>query len=304
MTVNVSYMKILVAEKEPDIQALYKRYLGSAGLEPVIVKAGRDCLDALFADSAGFDMVIVDTHLDDIDGISLARKIRERVPDQRIVITSTSTEGLAKELESLRMSEKDVLVKPFRFAQLLSLIKPNISRIDKVRLTDHVLAFYENHDEEIQEAIAFTKSAVRNNETMLLVVRKDTDIDELKVRMIEGGIKVDKLLSTNALIFVRNEDWYMPDGRVDKMRIIAQWYELVDRCVSAGTKGLKAFCMMDCFFENGFAGELVDYEHALPAKFDIPFVPICAYRKQDADNLSEDQLKQVLVCHNHVWTSK
>jgi hypothetical protein len=62
--------------------------------------------------------------------------------------------------------------------------------------------------------------------------------------------------------------------------------------------------MMDCFFDNGFAVELVDYENALPAKFDIPFVPICAYRKQDVDNLSEDPLKRLLVCHNHVWTSK
>lgn len=87
-------------------------------------------------------------------------------------------------------------------------------------------------------------------------------------------------------------------------RIIAQWYELVDNCTRNGTKGLKAFCMMDCFFENGFAGEeVVDYEQALPAKFDIPFVPICAYRKQDVDKLSEDQLKRLLVCHNHVWTA-
>lgn len=61
--------------------------------------------------------------------------------------------------------------------------------------------------------------------------------------------------------------------------------------------------MMDCFFENGFAEEVVDYEHALPAKFDIPFILICAYRKQDTDKLSEDQLKRLLVCHNHVWTA-
>ena len=34
--------------------------------------------------------------------------------------------------------------------------------------------------------------------------------------------------------------------------------------------------MIDCFFDNGFAEEeVVDYELALPARFDIPFVPIC-----------------------------
>jgi hypothetical protein len=62
--------------------------------------------------------------------------------------------------------------------------------------------------------------------------------------------------------------------------------------------------MMDCFFENNFAEEVVDYEHTLPAKFDIPFVPICAYRQQDIDTLSEDQAKRLITCHNHVWIDK
>lgn len=301
---KASHLQILVAEKELDIQTLYKRYLGFEGLEPVFVNSGKECLDAIFAGDAGFDMVIIDTHLGDIDGISVAKKIRERMPGQRIIITSTTSpaDGLAKELESLGIGERDVLVKPFRFARLLSRIKPSMPRINKVRLTDHVLALYDSQEEEMQEAIAFIKSAFRNNETALFVVRKDIDIDAFKSRMAENGVQVDRLLSTNALIFMRNEDWYMPDRRVDKKRIIAQWYELVDRCTGSGTKGLKAFCMMDCFFENDFAGEAVDYECALPAKFDIPFVPVCAYRKQDVDKLSQDQLKRLLVCHSHVWT--
>jgi DNA-binding response OmpR family regulator len=293
------YVQILIAEKEPDIQAIYKRYLGSAGLQPVIVNSGKECLDAIFANDASFDMVIIDTHLIDIDGISVAKKIRERIFDQRIIITSTAVNGRRTEMEAIGI---EMLGKPFRFAQLLSLIKPSMSRISKIGLTDHVLAFYGNEIEEIQEAIEFIKSAIMKNETALFVVRKDIDIQDLKSKMIENGIEVDKLLSTNVLMLMRNEEWYIQDRRVDKERIIAQWYELVDRCMSSGTKGLKAFCMMDCFFENGFAEEVVDYEHALSTKFDIPFVPICAYKKQDVDKLSEDQLKRLLAYHNHVWT--
>lgn len=286
---------------------LYKRYLHSAGLHPVIVESGKECLNAVFAEDARFDMVIVDTHLGDIAGISVAKMIRERMPEQRIILTSTSSpaDGLEKEeLKLLGISEKDLVLKPFRFAQLLSLIRPSTSRISKIGLTDHVLAFYDNQDEELHEAFEFIKSAIRNNETALFVIRKDIDLDQLKSKMVASGIEVDKLLSTNALIFMRNEDWYIPDRHVDKNRIIAQWYELVDLCTSNGTKGLKAFCMMDCFFENNFAEEVVDYEHTLPAKFDIPFVPICAYRQQDIDTLSEDQAKRLITCHNHVWIDK
>jgi hypothetical protein len=180
-----------------------------------------------------------------------------------------------------------------------------MARTDRVALTDHVLAFYDNEEDEMKEAFAFIRSAIRNNETALFVIKKDTDIDDLKAKMAEaGGIQVDRLLSTNALILVRNEDWYLPDRQVDKRRIIEQWHELVDRCISNGTKGLRAFCMMDCFFENNFVEEVLDYEHALPSKFDIPFVPICAYRQQDVDTLSEQQLKKLIAGHSHVWTGE
>lgn len=301
-----AHLHILVAEKEPDIQTLYRRYLDSAGLKPVIVGSGKECLDALAASgSAFFDMVIVDTHLGDVDHISLAKKIREKSPGQRIIITSTQPDGLSKELKMLGIDESDLLVKPFRFSQLLSLIRPSAARTDRVALTDHVLAFYDNEEDEMQEAFAFIRSAIRNNETALFVIRKDTDIEELKARMAAaGGIQVDRLLSTNALILVRNEDWYLPDKQVDKRRIIEQWHELVGRCISNGTKGLRAFCMMDCFFENSFVEEVLDYEHALPSKFDISFVPICAYRQQDIDMLSEQQLKKLIVGHSHVWTGE
>ena len=73
------YLQILVVEKERDIQTLYRKFLESAGLEPVIVNSGKECLDILFADGASFDMVIIDTHLADIDGISVAKKFRERM---------------------------------------------------------------------------------------------------------------------------------------------------------------------------------------------------------------------------------
>jgi DNA-binding response OmpR family regulator len=257
----------LVVEKEPDIQVLYNRYLDSAGLKPVIVGSSKECLDVISTNGTRFDMVIVNTHLSDVDGISLAKKLRERIPDQRIIITSTALNEKKKELEEIGV---EILEKPFRFANLLSLIRPGTSRIGKIGLTDHVLALYDSQEEEVNEAMAFIKSAARNNKTALFVLRKDIDIDNLKSKMAQNGIEVDKLLSTNALIFTRNEDWYIPDERVDKKRIIAQWYELVDQCTSNGTRGLRAFCMMDCFFEHGFADKVVDYECALPVKFEMP----------------------------------
>jgi non-ribosomal peptide synthetase component F len=89
---------------------------------------------------------------------------------------------------------------------------------------------------------------------------------------------------------------------VDKHRIIAQWNRLVAQCTAAGKAGLRAFCMMDCFTDNGFTEEVVDYEQALPAKFAMPFVPVCAYMRRDIESMTEDQRRRLVLCHSHVWT--
>jgi hypothetical protein len=121
------------------------------------------------------------------------------------------------------------------------------------------------------------KQAEANNETALFLIRKGIDMEELISKIHQNGIgNVNNLLSDNSLMIPRNEDWYIPDRQVDRYRIIELWDKLVARSTSSGKKGLRAFCMMDCFVENAFVEQVVDYEHTLPAKFDIPFVPICA----------------------------
>jgi two-component system, OmpR family, response regulator len=97
---------------------LYRLYLGSRGLEVTIVSTGRKCLDSVFntVDSDGFDTIILDTHLKDISGIKVARKIKQRLPDLRIIITST-TGASAEEIEHVGVGKDDdsVLQKTISF---------------------------------------------------------------------------------------------------------------------------------------------------------------------------------------------
>lgn len=80
--------------------------------------------------------------------------------------------------------------------------------------------------------------------------------------------------------------------------------ELINKCLKNGKKGLRAFVMMDCFFENDFVTDVLDYESSLPEKFDIPITAICAYKKNAIELLSDDDLKKLKRCHGHVWLSK
>lgn len=118
-------IRILVVEPEPDIKALYYRYLNYQGIALTAASDGGECLKYINGngrhEGSAFDMVILDWHLHDISAESIVKKIREKVSDQQIIVTGTDLDGKRKELGAIGI---EVLEKPFRFSELLSLIKP------------------------------------------------------------------------------------------------------------------------------------------------------------------------------------
>ena len=61
-----------------------------------ILESGNKCLDIVFSNTAededddnDYDIIILNTHLPDISGFEVARKIRDRLPYKRIILTTT-----------------------------------------------------------------------------------------------------------------------------------------------------------------------------------------------------------------------
>ena len=81
--------RILIAEPDSDIQYLYSLYTKQYGFsifDVSIVENGNKCLEIVFSNTAGddgnnnaYDVIILDTHLHDISGFEVARKIRDRL---------------------------------------------------------------------------------------------------------------------------------------------------------------------------------------------------------------------------------
>jgi CheY-like chemotaxis protein len=125
---NRQIIRILIAEPEPDLRYLYREYLNGLGLEVEIVENGSKCIEYLLdsKDKGNFDMVILDSHLRDIKGVEVIKTIREEMPNQRIVFTTTqSSNEIRNTIDSLQIYKEDVLLKPFTFTKLLSTIKPS-----------------------------------------------------------------------------------------------------------------------------------------------------------------------------------
>src|ERR671913_405782 len=129
--------RILIAEPEPDIRVLYslftKRY-GFSISDVSIVENGNKCLDIIFSDTAEdndnnneYDVIILDTHLHDISGFEVAKKIRDRLPHKRIILTTTySLDNIGNMIDSIDIKKQDVILKPFLFSKLFSILKEPI----------------------------------------------------------------------------------------------------------------------------------------------------------------------------------
>ena len=172
-----------------------------------------------------FDTVIIDLNIGNHDGIEVAKEVLEFMPWQRIIFTTTVYFDIikAKTISQGLLSPITILQKPFKFSDLLSIISPSKGKFDRVKLTDHVLASYDTIQEELMDTVDFIKKGIELDEVSLLLIRKDMDIkNTIHILRSNGLFKIESLLKNKSLIILVNEDWYIPDGKVNKNRIINQ----------------------------------------------------------------------------------
>jgi DNA-binding response OmpR family regulator len=129
--------RILIAEPNPDIQFLYSLYTKQYGFsisDVKVVQNGNKCLEIIHSsredndnknnNNNDYDIFIVDTHLSDISGFEVARKIRDRLPHKKIILTTTySLDNISSMIDSIGIKSQDVLVKPFNYSDLVSILK-------------------------------------------------------------------------------------------------------------------------------------------------------------------------------------
>ncbi len=109
-------MKILVIDDEQSFATLLGRALRRLGHSPVIAVDPRDALDLL---PDGFDAVITDIDMPVIDGLSLARTIRERHDELPVAFCTGSTPSRLAEAKKLGR----VLPKTWTVADVRALVE-------------------------------------------------------------------------------------------------------------------------------------------------------------------------------------
>jgi DNA-binding response OmpR family regulator len=113
-------MRILVVEDERRMAALLKRGLTEEGHQVFLAHDGLEGYE--MARSAEFDVIVLDVMLPGMDGLAIARKLREG-QNQTPVLMLTARDTAASVIAGLDAGADDYLTKPFSFDIFLARVR-------------------------------------------------------------------------------------------------------------------------------------------------------------------------------------
>ena len=114
-------MRILVAEDDARLAALLEESLAEAGWQVEVADNGRSAYQRLVTDS-GFDVALLDWMLPAMDGVTVARRLREiglSVP----ILMLTARGDVRDRVSGLNAGADDYLPKPFDLDELLARLR-------------------------------------------------------------------------------------------------------------------------------------------------------------------------------------
>ncbi|QIM53396.1 response regulator [Hydrogenophaga crocea] len=125
---------ILVVDDDPALRDLLSGYLGESDLRVTAVENGRAMFEVL--DQEAIDLVVLDLKLPGEDGLTLARRLRERAPIPVILLTGRAEE--ADRVMGLELGADDYVTKPFSPRELLARIRAVLRRYQPQPVLDTV----------------------------------------------------------------------------------------------------------------------------------------------------------------------
>jgi len=117
-------MRVLVVEDERRMAALLERTLHEEGHQVIVAGNGQEAFEV--ARCSAFDVIVLDVMLPGMDGLTLARKLRERSVRTPILML-TARDAPAEIVKGLDSGADDYLTKPFSMDVLLARVR-SVSR--------------------------------------------------------------------------------------------------------------------------------------------------------------------------------
>ncbi len=136
---------VLIVEDKASLGEVLKTSLEDADITSLIVKTGREALQAFKREK--FEICLLDLRLPDIDGLDLLKELKAIDAETRFVIM-TAFGTIERAVEAMKLGATDFLTKPFEMEQLILLVK---------RILEEKKRYYENIllKEEVKRTFGF-----------------------------------------------------------------------------------------------------------------------------------------------------
>ncbi|PKN61686.1 MAG: DNA-binding response regulator [Deltaproteobacteria bacterium HGW-Deltaproteobacteria-15] len=120
----MAHEKILVTEDEEKISRIVKSYLEKEGFEVSVASTGTMALETI---QKGYDLVILDLMLPDMEGETVCTEIRRFSDVPIIILTAKGSED--ERVRGLGLGADDYVVKPFSPRELVARVKAHLRRM-------------------------------------------------------------------------------------------------------------------------------------------------------------------------------
>lgn len=126
--------KIIIVDDEKEIADLLELCLTNDGFSVSKAFNAKDALDLVEAEN--FDLMILDIMLEDMDGFSVCKKIREKHYFPIIMLTSRIDSN--DKILGLTMGADDYITKPFNPLEVIARVKTQLRRSQKYNKTENI----------------------------------------------------------------------------------------------------------------------------------------------------------------------
>jgi two-component system chemotaxis response regulator CheY len=121
-------MKVLLVDDSKTMRNIERKAMAALGdVECVDAGDGVEALNCMAA-QPGFDLVIIDWNMPNMDGITLINKIRETDKRTPLVMCTTESEK-TRVMEALKAGANNYVVKPFTPEALVDRVKQTLEKL-------------------------------------------------------------------------------------------------------------------------------------------------------------------------------
>lgn len=117
--------RVLVVDDDRRLRDMLRRALESEGFEIDVAEDGGRALAAI--SQRAFDLVVLDVLMPGVDGLGVARRLRQR-GDPTPILMLTARDGVPDRVAGLDAGADDYLVKPFSIEELLARVRALLRR--------------------------------------------------------------------------------------------------------------------------------------------------------------------------------